>query len=495
MATALLLVGCIFDRGGVQPRSVDAEDTGDASFVDSVEDSGDEQVFDSVQDSVVDAPDATDSVPIADGPADGPLADGPLPADALNPDTLKPCPATCPIACKPGTATCPKPKNVVATQLPSPCAALTVPQGSTWRLCSNPSTACKVVAGLSCNSLGPTCSGKAVTQVAAGGGQVCVFAFPALTVQAGATLQVRGAAPAILVVKGTATIAGTVDASALEVSGGAGGGRGGETDTSGKGASGVGAGGGQTCDCQTSEDNYDDCGGGGGGYATVGGSGGLEGGKFCSAGPSPSGGVTYGSKELVPLLGGSGGGAGDVGNAAQADPGDGGGGGGAIQISASTIVLDGAVLANGGAGEGGDSWSSTYPGGGGGGGSGGGILLEAITFNGSGWAMAAGGGGGGGGDDCIAGDGKQSKLVNNTEQPPTGGANCNSGGDGGTGAYGAPSAAGNGQSVGIWEGPGGGGGGAGFLRFNSFATSASCPPQGIKTSGAISCGVMDVYAP
>jgi hypothetical protein len=324
----------------------------------------------------------------------------------------------------------------------------------------------------------------------------CVFYLPSLTVEAGATLQVRGPSPAILVVKGVAQIAGTIDASANGRLGGAGGGDGGQTASNGKGSSGTGpvpAVGGKTCDCQTDEDNYDDCGGGGGGFATVGGAGGLEGGKFCTQGPEPLGGVTYGNQQLVPLLGGSGGGSGDVGNAAYALPGDGGGGGGAIQISASTIQLSGAVLANGGPGEGGYSWSSAYPGGGGGAGSGGGILLEAANLSGSGWAMAAGGGGGGGGDDCTADDGEQAQLVGGAEQPPTGGADCNSGGDGGNGAYGSPpSTAQDGQSVGIWEGPGGGGGGAGYLRFNKVGGVAPCPPSGIQTSGVASCGAMAV---
>jgi len=79
---------------------------------------------------------------------------------------------------------------------------------------------------------------------------------------------VRGDSPALLVVKGTALVAGTVDASAQGRFGGAGGGDGGKVASNGKGASGAGplpGTGGQTCDCQTSEDNYDDCGGGGGG--------------------------------------------------------------------------------------------------------------------------------------------------------------------------------------------------------------------------------------
>jgi hypothetical protein len=508
----LLLGGCVFDRGGVtaDPQGGDGpvgEDAGDIGVIDGAQDLDGRPSLDGGRADVTrDAPPATDADlgPQPDGPPspDGPAPDGPLPPDLFPPDTLQPdtlptCPATCAIACLPGTATCPQPANVVLAQLPAPCGAVTVPAGATWRLCSNTGSSCRLVAGTDCNA-SPGCAGKALDQTIQAAGNTipaCVFTMPALTVDAGATLQVRGDSPAILVVEGTALIAGTVDVSAQGGYGGAGGGDGGQTNSGGKGSPGTGpipGVGGGTCDCQTNEDNYDDCAGGGGGFATVGGAGGLEGGQFCSVGPQPVGGQTYGNQALIPLLGGSGGGAGDVGNAAQANPGNGGGGGGALQISASAIELSGAILANGGPGKGGASWSTDYPGGGGGGGSGGGILLEAATFAGSGWTMAAGGGGGGGGDGCTADDGQQAKLVNNAEQLPAGGKDCSSGGDGGDGAYGAPVVqAQPGQNAGIWEGPGGGGGGAGYLRFNHAGPSATCPP-GYQTSGSVSCGTMAV---
>lgn len=435
--------------------------------------------------------------PLPDGLPDGSLPDGPSP-DGLTPDLPPVCPASCAIGCLPGTATCPLPSNVGTGQLPSPCGSLTLGAATTWRVCSDGvQPNCRIVSGTNCNA-SAACSGKAMTQTATIGGAsvvACVFVLDALDIASSATLQVRGASPAILVVKGTARVAGKINASASGRLGGAGGGDGGETASNGKGASGTGpvpTAGGHTCDCQTSEDNYDDCGGGGGGFATVGGGGGLEGGKFCTAGPQPLGGITYGNAQLAPLVGGSGGGSGDVGNNAGAMPGNGGGGGGAVQISALTLELTGAVLANGGPGKGGYSWNSTYPGGGGGAGSGGAILLEAATFVTGGWTLAAGGGGGGGGDDCTAGDGKQDTLSGGVEQPPTGGPNCNSGGDGGDGAYGPapPSAAQKGENAGIWEGPGGGGGGAGYIRFNRVGGLPACPPAGISTSGVVSCGAM-----
>jgi len=502
ISVALLLsAGCAFDPAGIPVSGVDASDP-EVSVVEGG------QILDATSDVALDATGPGDAVhdvapdwPAWDaGPGPDAWRDGPVDAPPT-PDIVAPCPPTCPIACLPGSATCPLPSNISAGQLPAPCAAVTVPQGAVWRLCSNTSSSCRIVSGTDCNAA-PTCAGSAVNQTTAVGGTTipaCAFAIVDLTVETGATLQVRGESPALLVVKGAATIAGLVDASAQGRYGGAGGGDGGKVATSGKGASGTGpvpGAGGQTCDCQTSEDNYDDCGGGGGGFSTVGGAGGLEGGKFCSSGPEPLGGTSYGTDALVPLLGGAGGGSGDVGNAAGAVPGDGGGGGGAIQISASSIDLTGAILANGGPGGGGASSNNTYPGGGGGGGSGGGILLEATTFGGTGWTMAAGGGGGGGGDDCSAGDGKQDKLVSGNEQAPTGGAGCNSGGDGGTGAYKTPpGSAGAGQNAGIWEGPGGGGGGAGRLRFNTIAAAVACPPAGLKTSASVSCGTMTVKAP
>jgi hypothetical protein len=495
-ATALTLVaGCVFDSSGL---SVESADGGDAVAADGVASGEGGQVLDAPGgDGLSDLPVLDDVGPGVDGTPDAVVDSSPTPDKT--PDTIPPCPASCPIDCLPGGGSCPLPSNVSTGQLPTPCGAITLAKGSTWRLCSS-TASCRLVVGTDC-TVTPACAGKAVNQTTAISGTVipaCAFSLASLTIEVGATLLVRGPSPALVVVKGTALVAGTVDASAVGRYGGAGGGAGGKVAANGKGVSGAGplpGIGGQTCNCQTNEDNYDDCGGGGGGFATVGGGGGYEGGKFCSAGPKPVGGVTYGKSTLVPLLGGSGGGSGDVGNAAKAIPGDGGGGGGAIQISAFAINLTGAVLANGGPGTGGASSVNTYPGGGGGAGSGGAILLEAVSFKGSGWTLAAGGGGGGGGDNCSASAGKQDKLAGGVEQPPAGGAGCSGGGDGGSGAFGAPSAAVGGQNAGIWQGPGGGGGGAGYLRFNRVGSSVTCPPPGLKTSGAVSCGAMSVKTP
>lgn len=97
------------------------------------------------------------------------------------------------------------------------------------------------------------------------------------------------------------------------------------------------------------------------------------------------GGATYGSSQLLPLIGGSGGGGG-MGNVYNG--GGGGGGGGAILIAASgTVNITGWVYAYGGIGGATDGASS---GGSGGGGSGGAIRIVATTITGNGALNAAG---------------------------------------------------------------------------------------------------------
>lgn len=107
--------------------------------------------------------------------------------------------------------------------------------------------------------------------------------------------------------------------------------------------------------------------GGGGGFGTVGS-------NACS-----TGGSTYGSERLLPLIGGSGGG----GGGGPANPSmSGGGGGGAILVASSgTITVNGSITANGGSGV-----NS-----GGGSGSGGGIKLVANIISGTGSLVAVGG--------------------------------------------------------------------------------------------------------
>ena len=120
------------------------------------------------------------------------------------------------------------------------------------------------------------------------------------------------------------------------------------------------------------------CVGGGGGFGTAGGA---------FSGCHGSGGTTYGSETLLPLIGGSGGGGGAGGT--NFGGAGGGGGGGAILIAASgTVDITGLIDADGG-GQGDTSGSGA--GGRGGAGSGGGIRVVATNISGNGTVRARGG--------------------------------------------------------------------------------------------------------
>jgi len=117
---------------------------------------------------------------------------------------------------------------------------------------------------------------------------------------------------------------------------------------------------------------FTDAGAGGGSYATL------------PPNPSANDGLTYGSRVLVPLVGGSGGG-GAIGVLSTEGGGGGGGGGGAILIASNTrIILAGQIQALGGNGASG--FNS---------GSGGAIRLVAPTVQGSGSFDVSGFGGAG----------------------------------------------------------------------------------------------------
>lgn len=125
-------------------------------------------------------------------------------------------------------------------------------------------------------------------------------------------------------------------------------------------------------------------GGGGGGFGVDGSNGGC---------PVPSlGGSSYGSSQLLPLIGGSGAGGG-VGGTNFSGSGGGGGGGAILIASSGTINITGNILANGGNG---GASSGTGAGATGGGGSGGAIRILATTIAGNGAINALGGSGGGG---------------------------------------------------------------------------------------------------
>lgn len=136
------------------------------------------------------------------------------------------------------------------------------------------------------------------------------------------------------------------------------------------------------------------CGGGGGGSYQSQGANGITGFTSCGTNSSIAGGSSgpkYGTKSLVPLVGGSGGGGGC--GFSQADGAGGGGGGGALVIASSTTIAlnSGVVSARGGNGGG---IAQCGLGSGGGGGSGGAIRLIANTITGSGQIIILGGGAG-----------------------------------------------------------------------------------------------------
>jgi hypothetical protein len=146
----------------------------------------------------------------------------------------------------------------------------------------------------------------------------------------------------------------------------------------------VGGDGGGTAGATSSHIASATAGGGGGGHATPGGNGGV--------GIEDNHGLAVGTRELVPISGGSGGGGGGYGVSGYAS---GGGGGGALALfSFGGITIDGSIDADGAKGI--DAPGSAN-GSGGGGGAGGGILLGAqgtIVFGPSGRIHADGGAGG-----------------------------------------------------------------------------------------------------
>lgn len=162
--------------------------------------------------------------------------------------------------------------------------------------------------------------------------------------------------------------------------GGYDGGRGAEVGTNTRGGFGLGPGG-------ASGGFYysnNPMGGAGGSFGSLG----INGGWYTNAAfPQPT--TTYGSSQLLPLIGGSGGGGGAGGSAFRGA--GGGGGGGALLIASSgTVSITGSVLARGGNG---GLASGQGFGANGGGGSGGAIRIVATTISGNGTISATGGDG------------------------------------------------------------------------------------------------------
>jgi hypothetical protein len=273
------------------------------------------------------------------------------------------------------------------------------------------------------------------------------------TLTSGVTLRAEGARPLIIAVRGSATVAGTINVD----------GEAGSTAAAGAGRRcGTGVGGAGTTGTYS--------GGGGGGAFGANASNGGPGGDGTAAG---AGGAASGNVTLTPLRGGCPGG---TGGGAPVTPA--GRGGGAVQISAvGAVTVSGAISAGGGGGGGAPPTTR----GGGGGGSGGGILLEGANITVSGVLAAnAGGGGEGSAGGLDPGTGQAGTLgLRSIMRAPGGNGGNSCGGNGGWGAAQAgASTAGGAPPGGLcfrYGGGGGGGGSVGRIRLNA---SASCTLSG-----------------
>ena len=251
-----------------------------------------------------------------------------------------------------------------------------------------------------------------------------ILNYSSINIPTGVTVTFRRNAtntPVVLLVQGSATVAGSIDlsgtASAASGSagdgvladdgvagnggpGGYGGGRGGRGNVAigaadragGKGLGPGGGIGGPNCSNYSPTYAFGWTGGNGGSFGGAGGIGSYVS-SSCPGYNTPS--QPYGAPELLPLIGGSGGGGGSASGSIFAS--GGGGGGGALLIAASgTLTISGTIRANGGGAGAVSSPSCTQElyAAGGGGGSGGAIRLIATTLTGNGNLLAQGGGGG-----------------------------------------------------------------------------------------------------
>ncbi|MCC6561361.1 MAG: hypothetical protein IT478_08395 [Xanthomonadales bacterium] len=235
-----------------------------------------------------------------------------------------------------------------------------------------------------------------------------ILNYTSINIPAGVTVRFTQNAsntPVVLLVQGNVEIAGIIDVSGRDAPAAAGGGdgnvaddglpgqggpggfaggAGGQEDANAVAAtsrrvsqSGIGPGGG----IAVTNTSQAWCAGGGGSFGTLG--------EVCSGSTSSS----YGSADLLPLIGGSGG-AGGLGSATLTAAGGGGGGGAILFAVTGTLRITGSIFANGGAG---GSVGVAYNTGStpGGGGSGGAIRLVATRLEGNGILSTNGGAGGG----------------------------------------------------------------------------------------------------
>ena len=266
----------------------------------------------------------------------------------------------------------------------------------------------------------------------------CAIAGTDVSIAAGATLQVTGSKPLVIIAFGTLAITGTLDVASHA-----------NPRTSGPGAT--------TAPCNGFAGVPSSRGGGAGG--SFGGAGGAGAGAI---NPTTGNGGTPGPAITSPMF--RAGCAGQDSGQPGTLTGRGGFGGGAVYlIAGSTIDVDGAVDASGAGGFGGECRGDCVnslgsASGGGGGGSGGMILLEAPAIAITGRVFADGGGGGEGSSRSSNG------LIGGESTgagAPLGGDNANADFNGGGGGAGTHATIAQGGIAAPGDDPGGGGGGGG----------------------------------
>lgn len=232
-----------------------------------------------------------------------------------------------------------------------------------------------------------------------------ILNYTSVTIPTGVTVTFKKNAtntPVVVLASGNVTIAGTINLNGTDGKptgaagdgvlgddgipgvggpGGYDGGRGGMANKF-EGGTGLGPGGGSGGRASTYSSTWS-YGGGGGSFGTVGTYSYTNQAWYNNSAP----GATYGTSQLLPLIGGSGGGGGFGGSIFTGTGGS--GGGGALLIASNGIVnITGAIYANGGNGA---LSGGVGCGGGGGGGSGGAIRIVAATIQGNGVINANGG--------------------------------------------------------------------------------------------------------
>jgi hypothetical protein len=309
-------------------------------------------------------------------------------------------------------------------------------------------------------------------------GNLGVFVFDELTIDAGITLRVFGSRPAVFLVGKTVLVNGIIDASGDQgtiYQAGAGGGTGGTGSTVAGGCGPGGAG-------NKSGTELSDSGGGGGG----GGASGARGGKAAAQAGGTAGAPCI-PLTLEPLVGGSGGGQGGIGTSPRRAYG--GGGGGALQISSlEGITISGTIDVGGAGGEGGQGDTAgtvKNAGGGAGGGSGGALLLEApVVIVNTGAVLSANGGAGGGAADSAS-TGTTGDDAKRSASVAVGGPAAGAGTDGGNGGAGATAAQNGADTNDNTTNTGGGGGGVGKIFIRAYTTpTLSGTVSPIATTGA-----------